>query len=193
MKKLLLLVAVMAMAMSASAQLSWGVKGGMNGANIGGDADGDIKISIYLGAFAEIPLAGNWAFQPELVYSRQGAAAGDINMRFNYINVPLLAKFYVLDKWSIEAGPQVGFLLNAKLATDGNSVKIPKEMYKSIDVSIGLGTSYNITDNIGISARYNFGLTNVIDPDWLDVNVSGAGGDLTSPNNVFQIGAYYKF
>lgn len=181
MKKLFLLFAMVAMAVGASAQIQWGVKGGLNLSNLRGDSDGDMKPSIYAGAFAEFALSDAWAIQPEVVYSRQGTKDGDIKLRVNYLNIPIMAKFYVMDKWSFEAGPQIGFKMNAKVTDGDNSVKV-SDQFKGIDFSIGLGTSYMFTDNLGASARYNFGVSNVSD-------ISGA----KVRNNVFQVGAIWKF
>ena len=51
------------------------------------------------------------AIQPELVYSRQGArdkVNGDkLKLRANYLNIPVLAKLYVLDELSVDLGPEV--------------------------------------------------------------------------------------
>ncbi|RZJ55928.1 MAG: PorT family protein, partial [Flavobacterium sp.] len=36
----------------------------------------------------------------------------------SYLNVPIMAKYYVIEKLSLEAGPQIGFLLSAKNQVD---------------------------------------------------------------------------
>ncbi len=41
-------------------------------------------------------------------------------MESNYINLPVLAKYYIFEDFSIEAGPQIGFLLNAEHEVEGD-------------------------------------------------------------------------
>lgn len=97
-----------------------------------------------------------------------------------------MAKFYILDRWSIEAGPQLGFELNAKSIIKNSLTDKKSENsitgHNTVDCSIGVGTSYAIIKGLGLSARYNFGLT----------KASGTK-EFPQRNNVFQVGAYYKF
>src|SRR5690606_40294848 len=76
MKKLvlsLLFVAVATIAGNAQ-EIKFGAKAGLNIANQTGDVeDSKSLIGFHLGAFAEIKLAEQFAFQPELLYSIQGA------------------------------------------------------------------------------------------------------------------------
>ena len=57
---------------------------------------------------AEIPIANRFSFQPELLYSGQGSS-----VNLNYLNIPLMAKYNLTKEFSLEAGPQIGFLLSA--------------------------------------------------------------------------------
>jgi len=98
MKKILLFVAIITLGISTFAQdVKYGVKGGLNIANLGGDdPEGDSKASFYLGGFVTFQLNKNFEFQPELVYSQQGSKAEEDNyeakFKANYLNIPLLFK-----------------------------------------------------------------------------------------------------
>ncbi len=63
-------------------------------------------------------ISEKFAFQPELLYSAQGSDYDDEDfsgsVKADYLNVPLMAKYYVGEGFSLEAGPQVGLLLSAK-------------------------------------------------------------------------------
>ncbi len=190
MKKILLLIAIFAVGATAvRAQATYGVKGGLNLATLTNSDDGSMKPSIYLGAFAEWRLGDIVAISPELVYSRQGVAANgtlsgvDVKtkLRFNYLNIPVLAKLYVLDDLSLDLGPQFGILLNARawMKADGTSADAKYSNAETLDVSFALGLSYNI-DRFIVQGRYNLGLTQ-------------ADKNLDTKNSVLQLGVGYRF
>ena len=120
MKKLFTLVVVvvlMVVGAKAQTEIVVGPKVGLNMTNIS-NSDKKNKLSFHVGGFAEFRFNDYFAIQPELVYSRQGARDkinGDkLKLRANYLNIPVLAKLYVLDELSVDLGPEFGFALNAK-------------------------------------------------------------------------------
>ena len=82
----------------------------------------------------------------------------------------------------IEAGPQVGFLMNAKTKVGNNSTDI-KNNLKSAVFSIPLGLGYVTMSGLGFDARYNFGISNIYKTDAAPVTHS----------NVFQFDIFYQF
>jgi hypothetical protein len=185
MKKLLLTAAaVFAFSFANAQEVKFGVKAGLNLADLGGDdADGvDSKIAFHVGGLAEIKLSDKFAIQPELLYSAQGGEVEGGKYNFDYILLPIMAKFYPIKQLSIEAGPQIGFLVSGKVKPDsGDSIDV-KDDLKSTDIAANLGVSYNFTDNISAGLRYSLGLTQVTDE-----------GDFDIMNNVFSLSAAYKF
>ena len=117
MKKLFLVAAIAVFGFtSANAQeVNFGAKAGVNMATITGDDVDDTKskTSFHIGAVAEIAISDKFSVQPELLYSAQGTKAdeGDEELKIDYINLPIIAKYYVAEGFSIEAGHQVGFLM----------------------------------------------------------------------------------
>lgn len=169
---------------SVSAQdFGFGVKGGINIASIGGGtytglAGVGSKISFHLGGVAEVPISEKFAVQPELLYSSQGTKwnfAGSSNLKLDYVNLPILGKYYIIEGLSAEAGPLLGFLL---------STNAEKEDYNSLDVAFSIGASYKLNENIFFSLRYNKGLTDINKNDAITVS---------NQNNVFQLSAGYAF
>lgn len=187
MKKIILAAAALLMTTGAFAQMNfdWGVKGGLTLGNFTKIDDTKMKPSIYLGAFAEFPINEYLSIQPEVIYSRQGfnyKVDGDrVNARFNYLNVPILAKIYVLENLSLDLGPQFGILLNAKQKYDGGTEDIDDA--KNFDISVPIGLSYKINGMFDVSARYILGLTEVV--KW--------GDNEKAKNSVIQIGVGYRF
>ena len=162
----------------------FGIKGGVNIANLNLDSDADLasKTSFYLGALAHLHISQHFAIQPELMYSGQGAKYDetDTKINLNYINLPILAQYMTGSGFRLQTGPQVGALVSAKVKDDDNSTDI-KDEYKKIDFSWVFGASYVSNSGLGIDARYNLGLSNIND-----------GADKIK-NRVFQVGLFYQF
>ncbi|KRD07297.1 hypothetical protein ASE21_17525 [Flavobacterium sp. Root901] len=191
MKKVILTtIAILAFGFANAQQTRFGVKGGLNITNFSGDNDSNALVGFQLGGFAEIKVIERLSIQPELLFSTQGAkfdrngSNNDLDLKLNYINIPVLAKFYITKQFTVEAGPQIGFLVSAK--SDGDDVK---DFYKSTDLGFNFGAGYNFTDNFSVGLRYTVGLSNVADYDTDDID-----DYLDSPkNSVLAITAAYKF
>ncbi|NJW55182.1 porin family protein, partial [Salinimicrobium oceani] len=94
----------------------FGAKGGLNLTNMNSDSfsETNSRTGFHLGLLAEIPLGNRFSLQPEVLYSTQGTEAdvimlggGPIQTEYNldYVQVPVLAKIYLTESLSIEAGP----------------------------------------------------------------------------------------
>ncbi|OUR91064.1 hypothetical protein A9Q87_11345 [Flavobacteriales bacterium 34_180_T64] len=181
MKKLFLVavVAVFGFSNANAQEVKFGAKAGVNFATLGGDDTDGIEstTSFHVGGVANIGVSDKFSVQPEIVYSSQGASEGGFDLKLDYINVPIMAKYEVADGFSLEAGPQIGFLMSADF--EGTDVK---DSFKSTDFSAGLGLAYEMESGLNFAARYNLGLGNIAEED---------EGDLK--NNVFQISVGYFF
>ena len=192
MKKLILLAAVVLVGFNANAQgVDFGVKAGANFATIGGDESGDFgnRTAFHFGVTAGISVSDNFSVQPELVYSAQGASIDygggeDGDIKLDYLNLPIMAQFQVADGFSVEVGPQFGFLLSAK-ADDGDNEEDIKDFVKGLDLAAGIGVNYAMASGLNFGARYNLGLSNVNDGEGSD--------DFKNQNNVIQVSVGYRF
>lgn len=196
MKKLLLsVIAGIALLGSAKAQsdFTFGPKVGLNVTNIT-HSDGDNKAGINAGIFGEARFNDWFGMQAEILYSRQGwrdkvTVDGDDDVkakyRVNYLNVPILARFYVWDGLSVDVGPQLGIALNAKekYKHSGNSVKEKMHDLNTVEFSFAMGLSYEFNVGLVLSARYNLGLSNVFDKSTFGSS---------NKNHVFQLALAYK-
>ncbi len=197
MKKVLLVFSVLAITASSFAQTKFGVKAGVNFAKgTGDDFEGsDGRTGLVAGGFAKFQLSEKLAFQPELLYSAQGVKGSeyvedideiaDYTMKFDYLNVPLMFKVYPTTGFSIQAGPQVGFLLSAKAKVEALGMDIEQDMkdeVKSLDFGLNFGIGYELPMGLGFDVRYNLGLSTVPDYDEAD-----------GKNSVIQLTASYAF
>jgi hypothetical protein len=183
------LIAAILIVGSASAQnVNVGIKGGVNLYNIHNDngAKFDTKAGFNLGFLGHIHVADQFALQPEIVYSTQGAkytvANVDTKINLSYVNVPVLFQYMFDNGFRLQAGPQFGFMVNAESQTKNNDNDI-KDSFKSADLGVALGMSYvHPNTGFGIDGRYNMGLSNI--------NESNA---VKSTNRGFQFGVFYLF
>lgn len=187
--RLTVAIAAILMTTQANAQhVNIGVKGGLNLYNINNSngVEYDTKAGVNFGLLGHIHLAKHVAFQPELVYSAQGAkytiGGTETKKNLNYINVPLLVQYMFDNGFRLEAGPQMGFLASAHSKTGDIKTDI-KDDLKKVDVAVALGVSYvHPPTGFGVDARYNLGLTDIND-----------NSSVKSTNRGFQIGVFYLF
>ena len=173
MKKLFIITAIVLFGFTnVNAQdINFGAKAGVNFATItGDDVDSfDSRTAFHVGFVAEIVISETFSFQPELLYSAQGADWSEDGFegttKVDYLNVPLMAKFYVGEGFSLEAGPQVGFLLSAKDVEDGEEDFDLKDYIKGIDFGVNLGVGYKMEGGLNFGARYNLGLSDANDTE----------------------------
>ncbi len=166
MKKLVLVtaIAVFGFSNSNAQDIQFGAKLGVNFSDINGDnaiSDGPVTSFLNFGVYAEMPINEKFSFQPELMYSVQGFGTGsgeDELVSLHYLNLPLMGKYYVTKGLSIEAGPQIGFLLSAK----DNDMDL-KNSFKTLDFGVNLGLGYKLNNGLNFGARYNLGLSNIND------------------------------
>lgn len=183
MKKVILVAVVAVIAMvSVNAQTSFGAKAGLNSATLIGDVDGNKSlIGFHVGVFAEITLADSFYLQPELLYSTQGTD-DYLNLKdklnLDYINIPIMFKYDVANRFYLEAGPQIGFLVSA----EREDVDV-KDIFESTDFGANFGLSYGFTEKIFAQARYNIGLSDIY---------KNEGNDKVS-NAVLSFSLSYKF
>ena len=204
---LLLFVSI---SVKAQSELRLGVKGGVNFANVGGDFTNNTKgvFGFHLGGLAEFPIVTNLTFQPEILFSAQGSEhntmATDgprIITNLNYVNLPLMAKYYLIDNFSVMGGPQLGYLVSAKNEITssgfiGSSTTQENDLNDEIsnfDFGLGIGAEYRLDLGIFVQLRYVIGVSNVNEKEGVVLGYHRTSNDVKSTNNVLQISAGYSF
>lgn len=206
MKKFILLIVVFfAFSTMFSQGIIFGVKAGVNLANLNSSVsefndEFEMRTAFHVGGVADVSISEQFSLQPELIYSSVGTkfeeSEGGVTAKFqsiiNYLSIPFMAKYYVAEGFSLQAGPQVGFVLSAtdKLEIsgagefDGTEEDDIKEDLESIDFGLGFGAAYKMQNGLFFDARYGLGLSNIakeIDNDeWVK-------------NNVIQVSVGYMF
>jgi hypothetical protein len=162
MKKLALLITLCLFGFSATAQgLDFGIKAGVNFSNIT-DATGlDNRTGFVAGVFIGGKFNDNLGIQADVLYSQQGAEFELGNFDLNYVNVPIVLKYYVSGGLNLQLGPQFGVLLDQE--TNVVSETIDDIATNDFDLSAVLGLGYDLPMGIRIDGRYSFGLSDVPD------------------------------
>ena len=170
MKKMMMIVAFVAATVSASAQninrevgaftlqpkvgLTIGSFSGEY-ITVGGKVDTKKRVGFTAGLEGEI-YATNWlGIALGLNYAQQGWKFGDVKCKYDYLNVPLVADFYVARGLALKTGVQLGFLMNAKW----DDLNVKDDCNKT-NFSIPIGISYEFS-NVVLDLRYNVALSKV--------------------------------
>ncbi|MGB3342393.1 MAG: porin family protein [Aequorivita sp.] len=212
MKKILLLATVVVFTLSAQSQeIRMGAKAGVNFANMSIKPDDgeklDSRTSFHIGGLVEIPITEKFSVQPEILYSSQGSQSkyseefmgerisSEIKYKLDYLSIPIMAKYYVIEGLGLEAGPQFGILVSAKgdyeisgLGISESGTEDLKDDLKKLDIGLGFGASYRLDMGVFFGARYVLGLTDISDNG--DV---GFDEEVEIKNNVFQLSVGYTF
>ena len=169
MKKVFVLIAAAIVSMSAMAQVQFGAKVGVDMTNFwGSDTEHGMQPNYQAGALMEYKFSDHFGIAPEIVFAAQGGKhkAGGVTTKFNtnYINIPVMLKFYASDKFSVDFGPQLGINVYSKFTVSGGGADVTtdiKDGTKTVDFGLGLGGTYNLTEKAFVQARYTMGLTEV--------------------------------
>lgn len=181
MKKSIVLIAMLLLGTvytTAQEYVMFGIKGGVNFSSVTGDAFSDFedesaRTAFHLGLLAEIPISDRFSLQPEVLYSAQGydvvriEDGQDVERRFDYISVPVLAKLYLIDGFALEAGPQFSYLVENELGRGDDDIELSDDYLNKFDFSVGLGASWKLS-NFFVYGRYNVGLTEIYDIEGAD-------------------------
>lgn len=163
MKKIyiILLIILASFQVAKSQESYWGIKGGMNVADLGGKELGYVtKLSWHAGGVGEFVLTPFISLQVELIYSNQGAVTDntrEVRLNYHYTNLPVLAKIYFLEDASFELGMQYGYLIKAVKRTPQYT-----EILTSVtrnDFSAVFGLAYDLGETVVFELRYNMGIS----------------------------------
>ncbi|WP_412061538.1 porin family protein [Rubrivirga sp. IMCC45206] len=172
--RFLSLVALAAvLALPASAQATFLVKGGLNTAFLTGDlADGlDPRLGAVAGAGVRFDLTRSVSLQAEALYSQKGAEDKDIvdpgTYRLDYLEVPVLVRFAVpvspYADAGLYAGPSIGIPIGAEFRSDDSeALDIDYDGDLKTDIGLALGADF-WSGPVGIDVRYVAGLSDVFE------------------------------
>lgn len=203
---------IIAFGTTVAQEVSLGVKAGGNLSSLSGDVEGmSFLPGFHAGGFAEIKLSEKFALQPELLFSMEGgkssfkfqssevSMSSEEKLKLGYINLPVMAKYYVTEGLSVELGPQIGYLISAKseyefsstfegITIEDSGKEDVKDFMKKTSFGASVGLGYTMKNNLYFQARYHLGLSNINDTE------DEEDGYLAKiKNNGFQLSVGFKF
>lgn len=164
---------------TSSAQLSLGLKGGVNITSVTTDdgyKTGGVKNTFggHAAVMLEIEGRNHWALQPEINWLQKGYLFdnGTIKTRwiFNELDLHLLAKYKFnlgTVKSYLNAGPTIGKVINgSKKPSNGDKITldIDKDQINAWDYGIAAGTGFGLSVGKGIlfvDGRYMLSLNDI--------------------------------
>ncbi|EPD28834.1 Outer membrane protein beta-barrel domain-containing protein [Capnocytophaga granulosa] len=209
MRKIALLITLTIFGLTQANAQNFGFKGGYNYSSFNGDVAKDNTLKglsgFYVGALLELPLGDVLSLQPEVIYSRQGAAWEQKNilgefkkdLKLDYLNIPVMAKVN-LGPLFLQGGVQFGFLVGkpevsytrgAQRVTE----KVDKDAYAAFDFGVGAGLGVNLSQHFFVEARYTHSLTNALDPNNNSLKNAHISDDNNFKNAVLSLGLGVKF
>lgn len=172
--KYIFILSLLCIGFAKAQSIHGGIKAGGNLTSFTGNkTDYNYLVAYNAGGFVRFTLLNRVSFQPEVLYSTQGAkipvSKQEVNL--SYVSVPLVFQLHFLKKFNLEAGPQLSYLVNDNFNTKN---------INRFDGSVVAGLSFEITDHLFIQGRYLLGLTKI--PDGVSIR-----------NELFQASVGYLF
>lgn len=152
--------------------LKLGIKGGANLSKISGKSFKDeYGLGYFAGAFAEIKLSENWYLNPEVQFgenrARRGSGFSNIyqnlanldtlkGIKLHYLTIPVLAGYKISNLFSVQAGPQFGYLIDR----NENLLQNGKSAFSKGDLSLLAGVNLHVS-KFRASLRYAWGIKSI--------------------------------
>lgn len=168
-----------------SQAVQFGPKVGVNISNYtGGNIKSESIVGAHFGGILAFNFGNNFAIQPEVLFSTQGAKIENINgdkseFKANYVSIPVMLKLRTNGGLYIEAGPQVAFKAGEK-----SGDQTINDFANGLDLALGAGIGYETKIGLAIGARYVAGLSKVGDFQSSNINPD-------FKNSVIQVGLYW--
>ncbi|MCK9500911.1 MAG: porin family protein [Fermentimonas caenicola] len=198
--KLMLVLALFAMVTAVSAQVSLGVKGGINMSNLYGDEldNENVKIGFNVGLLADIDFSFNSAIQTGLFFTTKGYKydSGNLDYTENLMYIQLPVHYaYKIDvtpgtRVVFHAGPYAAYGVGGSRKLDAGelgSLEVDKifgdgmSQYKPFDAGLGLGVGAEFGP-ILVDLGWDMGLVNISNT---------SNGNVKNQNAYLSVG--YKF
>ena len=170
MKKIFILAIIATAAVSVSAQSPTeskskiGIKAGYNFSSVvgsGSSFDPKQNNGYMVSAFFGSSNKNGFGYRSELVYSKQGYSFDDggknTDVMNDYLYMPHLVTYTIANVVQIQAGAQIGVLLNAK-KTSGSKDSSITDLMNRFDYGFAAGLEVYPFKGLIIGTRYNLGL-----------------------------------
>lgn len=175
----LFLLAVFAKTAEAQSPVDFGIKGGINLANLS-EGDADVRTGFTGGLVIELGLPlMPLGVETGLYYSQKGSSneanGGTETLKLDYLEVPVLAKFSLGPPGPISPsfviGPYAGYLLNSEFEGEnefGSGTINLDDDTETVDFGLiaGVGVDFNLgLTKVNVQTRYGYGLVDAFEDE----------------------------
>ena len=186
--------------MSCLANAQFGLKAGINFANVSGSSsiNSESRSGFHVGLLMAPPSKGIMSSRTELIFSRQGydykSGSNTGNVNLDYIQFGQLMSINISKYFSLLAGAQTAYLINAKVDSTGSNGSNGNDimsLYNRFDYGYALGAEVHPYKGLIIGLRYNVSLNKLYESVQSGQMPSFTSED--AKNNVVQIFAGWRF
>lgn len=168
--------------------------------------------TFYVGGLVEYKISDNFGLQGEVLYSPLGgkyniASEDDEDFEGSFFNiqtkrtlgtllVPISAKYFISENFSVSAGASFGVILSAKdkfsadlglgipgFELEGGDEIDVKDQMNTLNIAPFVGAEFMLENGLFFDARYNYGVS----------NLAKNSGDGKLTNSFLQVGVGFKF
>jgi hypothetical protein len=137
----------------------------MSATQVEGDGYGGYKkAGLILGAFVHRDFKKKMSGQIELKYIGKGSSSGNpkdyaytklYDLRLHYIEIPVLFRYEMVNKLTVEAGPGFGFLLKS-VEQNEQGVMPDSKPFNKFELSGSLGLAYAFWERYKLNMRFSY-------------------------------------
>ena len=198
MKRIALAIALLSLALTSSAQFTFGIKAGYTASTMPTnlpDIKDEVKSNFLFGAFTRF--GKKLIVQPEVYFATSGGIykdtlGGKQTIKLKNLDIPVLVGFKLIDakviKLRVLVGPVASFVLGKDISYSDitqiqNEIQASqlKDVIWKFDAGVGLDVLFLTFD-----VRYEWGLNNIYNP-------ASGQESYDIKNNVFNISVGFKF
>lgn len=218
MKKLLLVASAILMGVALNAQETrFGAKAGYSLSTIKYKDNQNVENTdpmhtYYVGGVVEHKLSDTFGLQGEVLYSPLGGKISESvedpddvatyikiqnKTTFGTLLIPVSAKYFISESFSVSAGASFGIILSAKTKTvadlglglvpgleiSADDERDIKNDINTLNIAPFLGAEFALENGLFFDARYNYGVS----------NLAKDSGDGKLTNSFLQVGVGFKF
>ncbi|MES2733304.1 MAG: porin family protein [Bacteroidota bacterium] len=216
----ILLFVLLTTSSAMAQQVRFGIRAGLNVADWQGDAAQSVnnlldltngyaskqaRQGFHAGVYASIPLTAHFTLEPGVQYSQKGTrllgnftsealdllnVKATVTNQASYLDVPVMAKFYLAKGLHFYGGPQVSFLLSNQVNTKASVLGFSllnrnfdvTDNFRRVDLALVGGVGYRFDNGFNLNVGYDYGL-----------NTLDQRGNINTYNRVIKASVGFEF
>lgn len=187
---------------AGSQQFNGGILAGVAGTQVAGDTySGFKKAGIFAGGFVNLQVNKHSAIQMEIEFFQKGsrknpdAENNDYDQyifRVNYVELPVFYQYIINNRFRLEAGPSLGFLINYYEEFNTEEIKFGNRPAR-VTFQINAGLYVNIFERLMFNLRTSNSLINIRSDNATGDIIRIFPGNYGQFNDCLVMSLFYRF